>query len=114
MNCIKKPPAYIMATGGSIARNWAVDDVKAQIGIVAIPINRAIIIALRRPDRSDKKPKNIPPAIAPTIVKAVNSEAWESLYFHCSLRNVGYRSWVPCETRPIMVINRAIYRKLFQ
>jgi hypothetical protein len=47
---------------------------KAHSGIRTIPRIKAVIMALRRPHRSDRCPTTIPPMMAPTPENAVIAE----------------------------------------
>jgi hypothetical protein len=79
-----------------------------------MPVKSADITALRRPNRSEKNPKHIPPKIAPIIEIAVMVARAPGPNPRCRCKNVGYISCVPWETQAIAVINSVRYKNNFQ
>ena len=96
INCNKKAPTISNASDGANAHN----------GTTAIAHSNAVIIDLRRPQRSDMNPNRTPPRIAPTIDITVTEILCRGLKPQWRSRNVGYMSWVPWETKFIIIINR--------
>ena len=82
-------------------------DPSSHSGMASTASSTAVTMERFRPKRSEQRPKNRPPAIAPTMETIVMTEVACTLKCRWTRRNVGYMSWVPWEMKFIMAI-RAI------
>src|SRR6266478_2983920 len=96
MNWIRKAPTTSNARVGAYAHS----------GTNATAQMSAVIIARRRPKRSDKKPNSRPPRSAPTMEIAVITARLVGPIPHWRWRKVGNISCVPCEAKFIIIIKR--------
>ncbi|KAJ2016539.1 hypothetical protein GGI06_003083 [Coemansia sp. S85] len=62
-------------------------------------------MVLRRPRYSEMYPKNMPPTMAPRLPTMVPTVACLGEKPCCFFRNVGYKSWLPCERKFMAAIS---------
>ena len=83
----------------------ASEGANAHSGMAASAPTSESTMERRRPSRSDTSPTSTPPAMAPSIEKAVSAARRAGVNPQSRWRKVGYMSWVPCETKFIIAIS---------